>query len=470
MIRRGWMRMTSGLMYGLGGSWPVRASAVPRTSKQRGVHGLTEARSSTTNATLPLAAMLWNLRVLPRSRPRMSITSASASIWNPTGLFCSVPSGASVARRPRRWDRRYSSSASVNITSAKLTRPPSTPRRTASTSGAPPSTPGAPPSTPWRTAKHPWRTAKHPWRTAKHPWRTAKHPPAPPSTSGGPPSRNDLPRSAPWPPQGGERRASLHRGSAAQAGAAERSDQLAGSPPPVTEGDRDRPRRRVLAIAKPRVDRVFPGRGRPGEPANRVTEVRGPADRQDRYQRSDRGDGPGARPPPARVGVGRHDQRRIEQQDRQRGIPGAAFHDDRDPLARPAPGERRGDRREHEAGCHRSNHEHPATPGLRGNRIGENSEYEAARERGGPGQPQDVAQVPGKVPAKRRQKDVMRVVQHCVSRIMRSEPGLVACQDDPDLQQGAESPAGGRGVLAEAPGHHDRTSGEQRREQEGERA
>src|SRR5215472_9335551 len=116
MIRRGRMRMTSGLMYRLGGSWPVRASAVPRTSKQRGVHGLTEARSSTTNATLPLAAMLWNLRVLPRSWPRMLITPASASTWNPTGLFCSVPSGASVARRPRRWDRRYSSSASVNIT------------------------------------------------------------------------------------------------------------------------------------------------------------------------------------------------------------------------------------------------------------------------------------------------------------------------------------------------------------------
>src|SRR5215475_31384 len=130
MIRRGWMRMTSRLMYELGGSWPVRASAVPRTSKQRGVHGLTEARSSTTNATLPLAPTLRNLRVLPRSRPRMLITPASASTWNPTGLFCSVPSGASVARRPRRWDRRYSSSASVNITPANLLlRPGSAPPR-----------------------------------------------------------------------------------------------------------------------------------------------------------------------------------------------------------------------------------------------------------------------------------------------------------------------------------------------------
>src|SRR5690349_12358289 len=109
------MRMTSGLMYELGGCWPVSASAVPRTSKQRMIHGLTDAMSSTTNAAFPLAAMLRNLRVLPRSRPRMRITPAAASTSNPTGLFCSVPSGASVARRPRRWDRRYSSSASVNI-------------------------------------------------------------------------------------------------------------------------------------------------------------------------------------------------------------------------------------------------------------------------------------------------------------------------------------------------------------------
>src|SRR5215472_8475216 len=115
MIRRGWMRMTSGLMYEFGGGWPVSASAVPRTSKQRTIHGLTDAMSSTTKAAFPLAAMLRNLRVLPRSRPRMRITPASASTSNPTGLFCSVPSGASVARRPRRWDRRYSSSASVNI-------------------------------------------------------------------------------------------------------------------------------------------------------------------------------------------------------------------------------------------------------------------------------------------------------------------------------------------------------------------
>src|SRR5262245_45088267 len=40
----------------------------------------------------------------------------------PYGAVLQRASGASVARRPRRWDRRYSSSASVNITSAKLTR------------------------------------------------------------------------------------------------------------------------------------------------------------------------------------------------------------------------------------------------------------------------------------------------------------------------------------------------------------
>src|SRR5690606_37631875 len=48
-------------------------------------------------------------------RPPMSIVPASSSTKKPTGLFCTWPPGATVARRPRRWVARNFSSDGVSL-------------------------------------------------------------------------------------------------------------------------------------------------------------------------------------------------------------------------------------------------------------------------------------------------------------------------------------------------------------------
>src|SRR6266508_4069036 len=77
-MRRGWMRMTSRLKFGIGGSASTNASAWPRTSTPRTCHGSTDAMSSMTSATLRLASTLRNLRVWPIRYPPMSIVPSSA--------------------------------------------------------------------------------------------------------------------------------------------------------------------------------------------------------------------------------------------------------------------------------------------------------------------------------------------------------------------------------------------------------
>lgn len=67
MIRSGWMRIRVPV------GELVMAAARPRISTQRGRQGWTGAGSSTTNATRPLSAMLWNFR-LAASRPWLALS------------------------------------------------------------------------------------------------------------------------------------------------------------------------------------------------------------------------------------------------------------------------------------------------------------------------------------------------------------------------------------------------------------
>jgi hypothetical protein len=93
-------------MNGCGGSASVSASARPRISSPRTTHGCTVTRSSTTNATRPFARTLRNFWLAAMFHPPMSIVPAAASTAKPTGLFCSIPLGATVASRPSRCDAK----------------------------------------------------------------------------------------------------------------------------------------------------------------------------------------------------------------------------------------------------------------------------------------------------------------------------------------------------------------------------
>jgi hypothetical protein len=96
--RRGWIRISprpSG-----------SASASPRISTPRTCHGSREATSSTTSDTFPVAATLRNLRVVDSDRPPTAIVSVSGSYRKPTGLFCGMPVGSTVASRPSGWVAR----------------------------------------------------------------------------------------------------------------------------------------------------------------------------------------------------------------------------------------------------------------------------------------------------------------------------------------------------------------------------
>lgn len=88
----GMIRISSSLKAGLGPATPVIASAVPRISIPRGVHGLTETRSSTTNATRGSRWMFRNLKLSPSRCPPMSIVRVCA-------LYRIRPARSSAPRR-----------------------------------------------------------------------------------------------------------------------------------------------------------------------------------------------------------------------------------------------------------------------------------------------------------------------------------------------------------------------------------
>ena len=112
------IRMISRLMNGTGGSTSESASAVPRTSRPRTVHGSVDTRSSTTTATWGLVCTLRNFRVAPMACPPMTMSPLSSSRNTPTGLFCGAPPASTVARRPSGWSLRYARSMSVKVTMA----------------------------------------------------------------------------------------------------------------------------------------------------------------------------------------------------------------------------------------------------------------------------------------------------------------------------------------------------------------